>query len=141
MAETKYGKYIVTGASLPPRATEPPPGERTGQMVLLSDDSIIKGAFYLNCALIWKASGGGHTADSHSHDWDEYIGFVGSSPEDPHDLGGEVEITLEDEKHTLTKSCAVFIPKGLMHCPIVFKRVDRPIFYFSTGPKPVYDKQ
>lgn len=30
MAETKYGKYIVNGANLPPRFAEPPPGERTG---------------------------------------------------------------------------------------------------------------
>jgi len=138
MAETKYGKYIVTGANMPRPAT-PPPGERSGELILVSDDNVIKGAFYLNCALIWKASGGGHTSDSHAHDWDEYIGFIGSNPEDPHSLFGAVEITLGDEKHTLTKSCAVFIPNGLMHCPIIFKRGDSPIF-FSTGSKPVYDK-
>ena len=132
MAETKYGKYIITEAK-PPQGRPPPPAdprERTGEMLVLVDDSVIKGAFYLNCALIWKASDRGSPGGSHTHDWDEYVGFIGSNPENPRDLGGEVEITLGDEKHILTKSCAVFIPKGLLHCPIVFRRIDRPIFHF-----------
>ena len=142
MAETKYGKYIITKAKPPrTRPPRPPAGERSGEIVVVVDDEVIKGAFYLNCALIWKASGGGSPPNSHSHDWDEYIGFFGSNPEDPHDLCGEVEIHLGDEKHILIKSCAVFVPAGLSHCPIYFRRVDRPIFYFTTGPKSVYDKK
>lgn len=141
MAETKYGKYIISTAK-PPKMPPPPPpdGERTGELVVLVDDEVIEGAFYLNCALIWKASGRGTPDGSHSHDWPEYIGFFGSNPDDPHDLCGEVEFHLGGEKHIITKSSAVFIPSGLMHCPVIFHRVDRPIFYFSTGPKSVYDK-
>ncbi len=147
MAKTKYGKYIVYDAKLPvlkgvpPPPAPPPPGERTGTIVLYVDDTIIKGAFYLNCALIWKASDQGSPGIVHSHeDYDEYVGFLGSNPEDPHDLCGEVEFWLGDEKHILTNSCAVFIPKGLLHCPIYFRRVDRPIFYFSTAPSITYGK-
>jgi hypothetical protein len=110
-------------------------------MVLYADDTVIPGAFYLNCALIWKASDQGSPGIVHSHDdYDEYVGFLGSNPEDPHDLCGEVEFWLDDEKHILTKSCAVFIPRGLLHCPIYFRRVDRPIFYFSTAPSTTYGK-
>ena len=115
--------------------------ERTGAMVLHVDNTVIEGAFYLNCALIWKASDQGSPGIVHSHDnYDEYVGFMGSNPEDPHDLCGEVEFWLDDERHMLTKSCAVFIPKGLLHCPIYFRRVDRPIFYFSTAPSITYGK-
>jgi hypothetical protein len=145
MAKTKYGKYIVYDAKLPipkvaPRPTLPP-GEKTGTIVLYADDTVIKRAFYLNCALIWKASDCGSPGIVHSHEnYDEYVGFMGSNPEDPHDLCGEEEFWLGDEKHILTKSCAVFIPKGLLHCPIYFRRVDRPIFYFSTAPSTTYGK-
>lgn len=148
MAETKYGKYIITGGKLPKPAqstssesSSSQSGERTGAMVINVDDTVIKGAFYLNCALIWKASDKGSPGIVHSHDdYDEYVGFLGSNPEDPHDLCGEVEMWLDDEKHILTKSCAVFIPRGLLHCPIYFRRVDRPIFYFSTAPSTTYGK-
>jgi hypothetical protein len=142
MAETKYGKYIITN-SRPPNAPPMPPPEPgtkpTGQIVLFVDDNVLKGAFYLNCALVWGESDEDRAHKSHTHEFDEYIGFQGSNPEDPSDLGGEVEIWLGDEKHMLTKSCAVFVPKGLPHCPIIFRKVDRPIFYFSTAPNAVYE--
>jgi len=108
-------------------------------MVLFVDDNVLKGAFYLNCALVWGESDEDRAHKSHTHEFDEYIGFLGSNPEDPSDLGGEVEIWLGDEKHMLTKSCAVFVPKGLPHCPIIFRKVDSPIFYFSTAPNTVYE--
>ena len=99
MAETKYGKYIITEAKMPQMATPPPdapppppPGERSGSIIIYVDDTVIKGAFYLNCALIWKASDQGSPGIVHSHDdYDEYVGFIGSNPDDPHDLCGEVE--------------------------------------------------
>ena len=138
MDTTKYGKYIITEAKLPappPGAEAPRPatGERTGEMVLLVTDEVIKGAFYLNCALIWKASDKGSPGIRHAHnDYDEYVGFMGSNPADPHDLCGEVEFWLDDEKHILTKSCAVFIPKGTPHCPLVIKRVGKPIVFIDA---------
>jgi hypothetical protein len=30
------------------------------------------------------------------------------------------------------------VPTGMKHCPLVFKRVDRPIFHFTTGPSGLY---
>ena len=33
----------------------------------------------------------------------------------------------------LTKSCAVFVPAGTPHCPLVVHRVDRPFIFFTTG--------
>jgi hypothetical protein len=43
-----------------------------------------------------------------------------------------------EEKHILTKSCLVFVPKGLKHCPFIVRRVDRPIFHFTSGPTGIY---
>ena len=69
---------------------------------------------------------------------DEVVAFFGTNPEDPWDLCGEVELWLGDEKHIITKSSLVFIPKGLKHCPLIARRVDRPIFHFTTGPAHLY---
>ena len=142
MSDTKYGKYIVTEPK--PEAIEKlrerieADGRKfgaTGKTVIYVDDEHLKGAFYLESALIWSPFSNDH---SHAHDFDEYICFSGTNPDDPHDLCGEVEITLGDEKHLLTKSCAIFVPKGLEHLPVVFKRVDRPILFYTTAPVPVY---
>lgn len=63
---------------------------------------------------------------SHQHDFDEVLCFIGTDPENPRDLGGEIEFTIGDEKHTFDTTTTLFIPKGLAHCPFIHKRVDRP---------------
>jgi hypothetical protein len=78
---------------------------------------------------------------SHAHDHDETLGFFGTDFDDPYDLGGEIELWIEDEKFLLTRSCLIFIPKGTYHCPLVIHRVDRPIFHFSTGPGSAYAQE
>ena len=138
MAEMKYDKYIVKKA----KQMTPPPGveidpERMKRMsqimsrVAYLDDEVVPGSFYVECCWFWKGSEGGHGA--HTHDWDEVLTFFGTNPEAPHDLCGEVELWLDDEKHIITESCIVYIPKGFKHCPMIVRKVDRPIFHFSAG--------
>jgi hypothetical protein len=139
MAESKYAKYVMTTDVLP---VLPPGKQKTSDQwtrLTYLDNSSIKGAFYVECLWFWKGS---DTAlnKAHTHDFDEVITFYGSNPEDPIDLGGEVELWLGDEKHVFTKSVLVFVPKGLSHCPLTVRRVDRPIFHFSAGPANIYLK-
>ena len=143
MAEAKYGKYIITGAKsdlkLPSYrrdAAEITAGEHTRLIYL--DSEVIKGAFYVECVWYWKGSEQS-IVGAHTHHFDEVIAFFGTNQEDPKDLCGEVELWLEDEKHILTKSCLVFVPKGMRHCPLIIRRVDRPIFHFTTGPGGSYE--
>jgi hypothetical protein len=69
---------------------------------------------------------------AHTHEQDEIIGFVGTDVKNPQDLKGEIELWMEDEKHILTKSCLVFVPKGFKHCPLTLVRADAPIVHFSV---------
>lgn len=135
---TKYGKYIITGAkagleqpSFRQDAAEVAAGEHTRLIYL--DEDVIKGAFYVECVWYWKGSEKS-IVDAHTHPFDEAITFFGTNPDDPEDLCGEVELWLEDEKHILTKSSLIFVPKGMKHCPLIIRRADRPIFHFTTGP-------
>jgi hypothetical protein len=34
----------------------------------------------------------------------------------------------------------IFVPKGLRHCPVYLRRVDRPILNLSTGPSLSYSR-
>jgi mannose-6-phosphate isomerase-like protein (cupin superfamily) len=53
-------------------------------------------------------------------------------------MGGEVEFWMEDEKFIINKSCMIFVPAGVKHCPLYLKRVDRPIFHFTVVTSPLY---
>lgn len=141
--ELKCSKYIVTEMKktleLPPPPPNIPPDVSKMNRILYLDNDVIEGAFYMECVWFGKGIGTGGPP-SHVHDFDEVLGFLGSDPNNPRDLGGEVELWIGDEKHILTKSCLVFIPKGLKHCPLIFRKVDKPIFHFSTGPAATYQR-
>ncbi len=140
MPESKYGKYIVTDLVVPEekKAIEAD-YSKYARRVLWMDANVVEGAFHMNTAWYLRAA---ETLEDrpHVHDADEIIGFFGSDPEHPHDLGGEVEIWLEDERHVLTRSALLFVPARMRHCPLVLRRVDRPIFHFTTVPGGRYVK-
>ena len=65
----------------------------------------------------------------------EILGFVGTNPDDPLDLGGEVEFWVDGEAHLITRSTMVYLPPDLHHCPLFVLKVNdakRPIFHFSV---------
>lgn len=145
MAESKYGKYIVYKPKKDIIKPEwSPQGDVPGRVAYI-DNEVIDGAFYMECVWLMprmKPPAGTpiekRGPQAHKHDYDEILGFFGSDTKDMYDLGGEAVLWLGDEKHVINKSCLVFIPKGLQHCPLHFNRIDRPIFHFSVGPGKTY---
>lgn len=141
MNGTKYGKYVVTELIIPEEKKKiADEYSKYARRILWMDENVVKGAFHMNTAWYLKAA---ETLENkpHVHDTDEIIGFFGSDPDNPYDLGGEIEIWLEDEKQVITKSALIFVPAGMKHCPLILKRVDRPIFHFTTVPGGRYVKE
>ena len=143
MAESKYGKYVVTDLIIPEEKKKIAADyAKYAKRILWMDENVVEGAFHMNTAWYLKAT---TTLEDkpHVHDTDEIIGFFGNDPNNPYDLGGEIEMWIEDEKHVITKSALLFVPAGIKHCPLILKRVDRPIFHFTTvfGKRYVKDEQ
>jgi hypothetical protein len=133
-AKRKNEKYVVTELKTPEEVTRHAAEYATRAIRLLwLDEDVVPGAFHINTAWYTKATPKEGTS-SHVHDYDEVIGFFGGDPDNPSDLGGEVEIWIEDEKYNLTKSALIFAPKGVRHCPLRVVRVDRPVFHFTIVP-------
>lgn len=138
MPESAYGKYIVTQLKLPSSIPkEVPNPEKYKERILYLDKDVVEGAFYLSSGWYLKASDV-QQAEAHTHEFDEVVAFFGTDPENPLDLCGEIEFYLGGEKHIIDKSCLIFVPKGMSHCPYWIRRVDRPIVHFSTAPYGTY---
>lgn len=77
--------------------------------------------------------------EPHTHDVDEYLIFMGSTLPDVFEFNAEIDFYIgeELEKHVISKPTVIFIPKGLVHCPLDFKRIDVPILFHAIllGPK------
>jgi hypothetical protein len=131
MGESKYAKFIVTEPLRDDHDYEVKDGPDVISSMAYLDGGIVKGAFYVETHWFHKPTK--YSPQKHTHDFDECLAFMGGDPQDPAALGGEVELWIEDERHLLTKSCLVYIPAGVHHCPMNILRVDRPILHFSTG--------
>lgn len=165
MAGLKYAQHIITEprmrplpASAGPNLTTVPAGAKdlSGMQkvkmdvpfkidpsrmsrLLWLDGEMLKGAFYMDFVWYHQASDGG--PGPHTHDFDEVLGFIGSNPRDPQDLGGEMEMWLEDEKYILKNTCLVFVPRGMRHCPMIARKVTRSFVHFSAGNGSEYTKK
>jgi hypothetical protein len=146
MAELRYAKNIVTDT----REYSPEEIARIQEMqkshpvdstveilrLLWMDDTRVEGAsFYMECIWLWGGvTTSGTMEEPHVHDFDEVIGFIGTNPDNPGELDARMEIILGDETHFLTKSCLVHVPAGMKHCPLTFREVNRPVFFFTLAP-------
>ncbi len=134
MAETKYGKYFIEYD--PTRW----PNERRPVMVRM-EDSVVKGShFYL---IHWVLPGfaaplgdypmAGHPP--HIHKDAELLFHIGTNPDDPMDLGAEVEMYMgpELERHAFNRTTVIYIPPNFIHSPWRPIKIDRPWIFIEVN--------
>jgi hypothetical protein len=137
----EYGKYIMQELktpAFPPKFVEF--YKTYANRLLYVDSNNIPGAFQMNTSWYMHASDVRplYAHGEHVHDFDEMVGFLGSDPENPYDLGGEIEIGIGGELHRLTKSSIIFMPAGIKHLPLSIIELHRPILHFSVSMNPFY---
>lgn len=157
VTDMKKDVVLAWGGGLP--LDEYVPGQnRPMEHVLYIDGEVGSGTFYSEC--VWFMSKDTTHPDAaarmfekykslppgtkvgpqpHIHPFDELFTFFGTNPDDPTDLGGELEFYLEDQPIVFNKSGIFYIPAGMRHCPLNVKRQDRPMFHFSMGFTSSYD--
>ncbi len=67
--------------------------------------------------------------EPHAHPNYEILCFIGSNPLDIRDFDAEIELVIDDETHIIDSTSFVVIPPGLKHCPLNFKKIDKPIMF------------
>jgi hypothetical protein len=77
-------------------------------------------------------------AASHHHDFDQILFFLGYDPNNIVDFDAEVEITLDGHINSITYPASVYIPKGVQHGPLNFKRITKPVVFMDIvlSPEP-----
>ena len=77
--------------------------------------------------------------DAHAHDFPQVFVFVPCG-EDPKAYDAETHFYLgeESDKLVIKDNFAVYVPAGLIHCPIIHKRVGTPFFFVNCPITPEY---
>ena len=139
--EGEKGKYILQELHDPNMGTPEYQAmyKKFSKRILWIDNNVVPGSFQINTAWYHDIPEKNPVFEEHVHEYDELIGFFGSNPEDPYDLGAELEVTIDGETHILTRTSLIFCPAGMKHMPLKFNRIDRPIFHFSVVVGPEYN--
>ena len=135
MAKLKYEEYIL-------RQTKPHPKILAATPALLEG---IKDWGGIQHRMNWKHISQPNllVKEPHSHDFDEFLCFLGSDPTNAFDFGAEVELSLgkEGEKHVVDFATIICIPKGLVHGPLNFRRIDKPVLFCNIYLAPEYARK
>ena len=71
--------------------------------------------------------------NEHSHEnHDEVALHIGGDPDNPEDLGAEIEFTIDNKPFLINKTSALFIPTGVKHGPLVWKKIRKPHLQRAT---------
>jgi hypothetical protein len=135
MTNLKYGKYILKGKS----GKTSGPGFAPEALVTFEGPEDWAG---IQPRLGWRyITRPTFLKDSpHTHDFDEFLIFLGPDPAEPKNFGAEIEISLgpERETHIINSNTVVCIPEGLVHCPLKFNKIDKPVVFAVACLAPEY---
>ena len=124
----KYQKYIKNPQNLQIKLSDTYP-------VVFKKVIVDNTRFGYNVALalrlITEPSSWIHPA--HSHNFQEYIAWYGADPNNPDNFEAEIVFHMgeEKEKYVFMKPTIVSLPPGLVHCPLEYTEICKPIIQLT----------
>ena len=134
MSSTKYGEYILTergGSTIIPG---------TGVKPVVLEGLEDWGGIQHRMKWKFVSKPGVIMETRHSHEFDEFLVFLSSNPADELDFTAKIELLLgeEGEPQVIVTPTIVCIPQGLIHGPLTFKSVGKPVLFSHIYMAPDY---
>jgi hypothetical protein len=141
--EKAWGKDITSGNKKPSKKTkdfdyeqyvirspmrEAGPGQKNRQsptMTYMSRTQINVANTYIEWGWIWGVVEGGLPKMVHDN-LDEIVLHIGGDPNDPEDLGADLEFDMGNDELIFNKSFGMWIPRGVLHGPLKWHKVRKP---------------
>ena len=124
MAKSSYSKYLVTKPIY--EAGPPVKGRQSPSMTLMSNTLVPGCNMYIELGWIWEMPVPNPHVHEHSHGFNEIVLHIGGEPNNPEDLGGEIEFVVEGEPLVFDKTSALYVPAGTKHGPLTWRKFSRP---------------
>ena len=146
---TKYGKYFLSDNRQPPKANDfvslnslPPFPEIASPQTYFRGASALPGATATIGWQVFKDPVCWETP--HTHKYDEFLIFLGAElPDLCKSFDAEIDFWMgeEMEKHTITSTTVLYIPKGIQHSPLNFRAIRKPVLFHALYLGPNLDRQ
>ena len=99
---------------------------RRPAMTLLSNNLVPGTNMYIETGWVFGMPDPNPHIHEHVHDYDEIVIHLGTDSKDQEDLGGEIEFVVDGQPLTIDKTSAVYVPKGVKHGPLTWKKYRKP---------------
>ncbi|HJW74142.1 MAG TPA: hypothetical protein VJ787_00530 [Thermoleophilia bacterium] len=141
MGESRYARYVISDPKLVTELAHHNFTEISGYTfpdpVYLDRDTLKEANTWLDIVWIWEIPHPPDLLGAHAHPFDEIVLLIGSNPHDLDDLGGEIEWSMGEggdaERFVIDRTTAIYVPRGLVHGPMNFLRIDRPVLNVAIG--------
>ena len=79
----------------------------------------------------------------HRHPKDEYLIFLGASFPNVFDFDADIDFTIgrpgiDAEEFHITRPTVIRVPAGVYHCPLNFRRIDKPVLFLAACMMPMF---
>jgi len=126
MADTGYQKNLVKKPHYEVGENQEIKGRQNPTMTYMSNDLVPGSNTYIEIGWIYEMPEPNPHIHKHDHDYDEIVLHIGNDPDNPEYLGAEIEFVVGGEKIVIDKTSALFIPRGVEHGPLTWKKVEKP---------------
>jgi hypothetical protein len=147
LGKQKYDKYFLSYDGSEPRANDyvslnslPPFPEIASPQTYFRGAPALPGA---PASIGWQVFIKPYPLETipHTHEDDEFLIFLGAElPDLCKSFDAEIDFWIGDEleKHTITSTTVVFIPKGVLHCPLNLRVINKPLLFHALYLGPVF---
>ena len=127
MKKSPHKKTLITKPAYEVGRNTAVTGRRLPSLTYMSNEFVPGCNVYVEYGWIWAVPEPNPLIGEHAHDYDQIALHIGTDPRNPEDLGAEFEMIIDGEPVKINKTHSLYLPKGLKHGPITWKRVDRPV--------------
>jgi hypothetical protein len=126
VAKKSYQKNLVQEPAREVGAVKDIKGRQNPTMTFMSNDLVPGSNMYVEIGWIYEMPSPNPHILGHDHDYEEFVFHIGTDPKHPEDLGAEIEFVVGGETLKINRTSCLFVPKGVPHGPLTWKKVDRP---------------
>jgi len=131
-----YEKYLVRKPAYEVIATTPVKNrQEPASMTLMNRNLVPECNIYVEGGWVWGMPDPNPHIFEHVHrDFEELVLHFGTDYEHPEELGGEIDFSLGGQSLKVDKTAMIFVPKGICHGPLIWKKYSAPHLEMAIVP-------
>jgi hypothetical protein len=132
---TGYSKYQVKKPAYEVMAGTPVKGRQGPSSMTFMNNNLVPGSdIYVEGGWVWDMPDPNPHIFEHVHDYEEMVIHFGSEYKWPLELGAEIDFCVGGQPLKIAKTSAVYVPSGIKHGPLTWKKYQYPHFEMAIMP-------